>query len=379
MTAILGLVYQRVPCLLGDMMISSPTPPKYTIDLPVSGQISANTPIRWDTHFFTDWRQKLIQIGPHMMVAWADSRMEATAAIKHLRVSYANADKTKLEELVKMIESLDSCGFKNLALIVLISNQEGWRLMSFGANVKQFKTPWGENACAAGTGEDALIDALEGARAYSNPDSFNQALGALIATASRMWSHDIFGIGPQEAFGGAYEVAIRKNTEIVKINNVLYLTHTYKPGVGISLIHIIKRVTYYNDYLIIQILDFTRPDSDIRTRLDEGLDVKRAQIYVVPPIDTRWSTTSPPPTPEEILHKIPFFNASHFATYVKVETVFPDKPNGYTIIHEHNTEDPPVVFNGKSGEIPTTFTFTARYMDQIKDHVKNVLKEMNEL
>lgn len=213
MTAILGMVYQGVPCLLGDMMISSPNPPNYKIDLPVSGQISANTPIRWGTHFFTDWRQKLIQIGPHMMVAWADSRMEATSAIKHLRVSYANANTTKLEDLVKIIESLDSCGLKNLALIALISNQEGWRLMSFGANVKRFKTPWGENACAAGTGEDALIDALEGARAYSNPDSFDQALGSLIATAARMWSHDIFGIGPQEgAFGGAYEVAINKNT-----------------------------------------------------------------------------------------------------------------------------------------------------------------------
>ena len=69
MTAILGSLYRNVPCLLGDIMISSPYQPQHEVTLPISGEKSADTPIRWDTHYFTDWRQKLIQIGPHMMGA----------------------------------------------------------------------------------------------------------------------------------------------------------------------------------------------------------------------------------------------------------------------------------------------------------------------
>ena len=52
---------------------------------------------------------------------------------------------------------------------------------------------------------------------------------------------------------------MKKNNEIVKIDDVLYITVIYRPGKGLGVIPLFKKVNYYNDYLVVQILDFTAP------------------------------------------------------------------------------------------------------------------------
>lgn len=374
MTVILGSLYQNVPCLLGDVMISSTNPPKRKVDLPVSGQSSSETPIRWGTQYFTDFRQKLNLIGPHLIVAWSGNLFEAQTAIKHLRHGYAGVDPSSFDQLVKLTDSVAELGMKNTTLVCLLANEERWLLRSIGA-AKRFQTSWGEEAITAGTGEDHLIDALDTAIEHKHEDGFNQAIGSLIIAASRMWFLDISGVGPSLAFGGAYELAIKQNNRVTKINDILYTNHVYLPDQGIGLVPIFKKIDYYQDYLVVRILDLSDPPK----KPSDDADIRRAAVYLIPPADHRWSPSSPPPSLDEVLDNVPDFNASHFATHVKINSTKPSVGPHSVALHEYRTEDKPIKFEYDANrKMPKSIFCEQRYLDEIKDAVAKVLAEADE-
>jgi len=141
MTAVLGYIDNGMPCLLGDIMISSPTKPSKHVTLPVSGQEAKETPIRWGTHFFTDFRQKLNLISPYMMVGWAGSLIEARVTIKSIRQKYNEINPTDFKQLEQVIYSIDKLELKNISLIAVIANDERWRMIHLGQESKRFTTP----------------------------------------------------------------------------------------------------------------------------------------------------------------------------------------------------------------------------------------------
>ena len=93
MTAIIGYLDNNYPCLIGDIVISSTNKPKTDqLLLPFSGINTSENPIWHGYRYITDMRQKLIIIGPHLIVAWAGSYIEARVAIKELRRKYQEID-----------------------------------------------------------------------------------------------------------------------------------------------------------------------------------------------------------------------------------------------------------------------------------------------
>ncbi|NKB47891.1 MAG: hypothetical protein GKS02_00855 [Alphaproteobacteria bacterium] len=374
MTAILGMLYRDTPCLLGDMMISSPNPPEREVSLPVSGQVSAEMPIRWDTRYFTDFRQKLNLIGPNLIVAWSGSLVEAQAAISHLRNGYASVDPSSFDQILELTESITELELKNTILIVLIANSERWLLRHVGA-ARTIQTPWGENAVVAGVGEDHIIDALESEFEFNNEDRFSQAIGNLLMASSRMWFWDINGVGPNLAFGGGYEVAIRQNNQISKIGDILYANHVYVPGRGIALVPIFKKVDYYQDNLIVRVLGFSAPPK----KASDDFDYHRKAIYVIPPVDRIWSCSCPAPSMEEVLDNIPDFNASHFASYVEIPSTKSNVRPHSVAMHEYRTEDRPIKFEYEpGGQFPRSLNLEERYINQVRDQVLQVVAEAGE-
>lgn len=375
MTAILGVINRNIPCLLGDIMISSPNPPKQNITLPVSGQTSAETPIRWETHYFTDWRQKLVSIGPELMIAWTSNMaIEAVAAVKHLRAGYAESDKSNLDDLLRVVYSIEELDLKHTSIIFLVSNRQGWRMKQFGSGTRIFTTPWGENAVAAGTGEDALIDALATNIEYNYDDAFNQAYGSLMLAGANMWFLDVSGVGPGLAFGGAYELAIKQSNDIVKLDNVLYATFAYNPEKGYGVVPIFKKIDYLDDNLIVRILEFSAPSESE----DVEVQIKRSEVFLVPPIDTRWSQDAPPPTYEEVVGRLPDLNATHFALYIKIESVNPEQPHHSVQMQEYRTEDKPIQFNYDEGKNPSSFFMHIRLLEQMEHQIKETLERAGE-
>ncbi len=374
MTVVVGYLDNDIPCLLGDIMISSTIPPNKNVTLPVSGQQSVDTPIRWDTHYFTDFQQKLNSIGPHMMIGWAGSLIEAKTAIKAIRKKYNEIDPTDFEQLSSVLLCVDNLGLKDVSLIAVIANDDRWSLKHFGSASKKFITPWGENAVAAGTGEDFIMETLEIESSFTSEDKWNKSYSRLITTAARMWFYDISGIGPQLAFGGGYELAIRQNNRITKITDILYVNHVYRPEEGIGLVPIFKKVDYWNDFLVIRILDFSDPPATPNA----DAEYKRSAVYLIPPVDHNWNN-SPQPSKEEVLAEIPDMNASHFATHIRVNTTQPDIDPHCVTLQEYRTTDKPITFRYEGeGLLPTYFHLNSRYCEQIVDAVKAVLEKAGE-
>ena len=356
-------------------MISSQSPPKNEIVLPVSGQKATETPIRWETHYFIDFRQKLNQIGPHMLVAWSGRPIEAKSAIEHLRNGYKSIDPTDYRQLLSVFNSVTELGLKKTSLIALIANEERWGLLDYGHDVRRIETPWGENAVVEGTGEDHLIEALFRDVTHKIEDKWNNAVGRLILAAARMWFWDVSGVGPQLAFGGAYELAVAQIGRVSKLEDIVYVNHVYVPNQGIRVVPVFKKVDYFEDNLVVRILDFSDPPKS------SGADVKyrRTAVYLIPPVDKRWSDSSPPPTMEEVLGSIPDMNASLFATHVSVNSTKPNIDPYSFVHHEYRTIDRPIKFKYEgSSQLPSEFFFEQRYIDEIAAGVKDRLAKAGE-
>ena len=366
-------MYKNIPIMVGDIMITSENPPKQEVTLPVSGQQAADTPLWWDTRYFCEWRQKLIRIGPAMMIAWAGMKIEAVAVIREVRRKYEIVDTTKLDELLKLVHIVDDFGVKNTSFFFLVSCPEGWRLKSYEpkgekSEIKKFDTPWNEVAISSGTGENALIDALDGEYNQKSPDDFNKALGSLILASTRMWHHDITGMGPQNAFGGAYELALKQNNDLVKIDDILYATLVYsQKEKDIYTVPIFLKTNYYNDILVARVFDFRKPTNP------------KMRTYCVPPIDHYGEISE-----EDALANVPDLNASHFATYLKVESDGPDN-TGSTAMHTYQLKPEgdapdlrPIKFEYNGGPLPYAYTVRNDYIRSLLSEVVELKKMMGE-
>ena len=189
-----------------------------------------------------------------------------------------------------------------------------------------------------------------------------------------MWFWDVSGVGPQLAFGGGYELAIKQNNRMTKIEDIIYVNHVYNPTEGIALIPIVKKVDYWNDILVIRILDLTAPPNA------PGVDCeyRRSAIYLIPPVDYDWST-APPPSREQLLSEIPDMNATHFATHIRVNSTKAGIEPHSIVMQGSHTIDKPVEFKYTGdGELPTEFLAKSNYCQQIVEQVRKVVIEAGE-
>lgn len=363
MTVISCFKSRNVPCLLGDIMISSSFKPTKKVTLPASGQESSKTPIRWETHYFTGFVQKLNVISPHMVVGWAGSLMEAKTVIKEIRKQYEIIDPTDFEQLDSVSQCITKIGFKNLDMMILISNDTKRSLRVFGNDIKKFKTSWGEEAIAVGTGEDHVKELLNSKLKVSFIDNYEHALHHLISIGAKMWHWDITGEGPFLAFGGGYELAILKNNRIEKITNVLYINISISSKKVISMIPIFKKVDYWNSIQVIRILEIEQPSTD-----KTYFDIKRSQYILIPPADFKWESC---PSGEEILSQIPDMNASYFPVHIRYYSS--SSTSSYrSFAFSISTYKPVEFYYDDTSNLPTSYAFNPEFLDEINFRINKV-------
>lgn len=373
MTAVLAMSYRGAPCLLGDTMIISGRRPEHPVILPVSGKSSLDSPIRWGTHYVTEFRQKLNLIGPELIVAWAGSRIEASAAVGHLRCGYKNIDPSNLHELRVLVDSLRELGIQETTLICLLATEECWSI-SISGSVQLVTTPWGENGYAAGVGGDDLFDSLAATTQTLEQSNADQAIAAALNSASQMWFRDLFGVSTELGFGGAYEVAGIENNRFTKVDNILYSSFAYDRNQGLSFTPLFKKVDYYNDYMIVRILDF--PDAVEKGSM--SLARPNLKVYSIAPVDA--PNSAPSPSLEEIIEAVPDFNAVHVVTHVYVQPAQRhDFVPAFSVYDKWPIGDGPIQFiSDDKWSYPREFSVVRWYLKKIEDRVFEYFDETGE-
>lgn len=376
MTSILGAIHEQVPFAIGDVMISSPRKPANNVIHPMSGIPAANAPVWFETRYAVDWRQKLVLIGPHLLVAWAGSMLEASATIRRMRERYAQIDPTDFLQLETCLQVADELEISNCDFIFLLANRQQWALRSYGRGATGFKSSWSENAVAAGSGTDMLIDSLDVVSEFGDRaiDPYNRTVGQLVLAAARMWYFDLSGVGATYAFGGCFEMAIRQNSQVAKLDDVLFVSHVYRPNEGIGLLPYFLKIDYVGELLVARVLDFSLPPKSPEV----DFEYKRTAVYVIPPVDTIWSASNPAPEREAIMAELGNLNASHFGTYVNIPSVDPNKNPHSVSLHTYNTESRPIEFEFGEGELPVGCNMSDTYLNGVIRAVRDTLVDASE-
>ena len=123
---------------------------------------------------------------------------------------------------------------------------------------------------------------------------------------------------------------------------------------------------------------YTETEKTLLRYMPYGVEIKRSEIFLVPPPDTRWSKESPPPKYEEVVSNLPDFNATHFSFYIKIESVKPGQPHHSVAMQEYRTEDKPISFTYDGGKNPSSFFMNIRLLKQLEEQIKETLIKAGE-
>ena len=369
MTAILGFSYKNVPCLIGDLLLSSDE--KWQdVPMPIDGKSSFQFKILKNKKYVASLCQKLVQIGPHMMIAFATEDLFATIElIKELKKKYTEIDPERMVDLKRVGSEVDIPDSLDVSFIVVYCIENKMEL--HGNNTVNAKAPTGEKMAVAGSGYSEAIKLFHyDIEIDTEQSNYSQALGRLLLVASSMWSKELAGSSIKKAFGGGYEIAIQQGNKISKIGDIVFMNYVFVPDKGLGAHSVIKKVDYIGEILVVSILEMTTGS------VENQLEIKRAYRYLLPPVYGIDSY----PTNEEVEKQIPDMNAKYYVTHLEIKHRDSTKGSAFRSYYEirDNRKEGPIVFKYEgSSSRPTSISTRKKFILRMVEDALKVLDSEN--
>ncbi len=371
MTLILGYTHKQIPCMISDLLLSAEVPTT-DIPIPASGKESDSLPIKEWTHYPAGLKQKLVVVGPHMMIAFAGLLNKAMEAINLIKKEYDNKDPKNIDQLIEVTKVIGGVNLDDCALICLLVIQNEWRLRTI--NSFSYDLVNGDKLDVAGDGIDYGLELFNHSFDPDNSNDWNHSLLRLLSAAGRLWFWDLTGSSIENAFGGGYEIAIKQQGSIQKIGDILYSNFVYLPGKGIGGVGIFKKVDYLDDILVLRIIE-TYSDPSKSTF---EIVLKRASMYVILP-----HQDATKPELSTLLKGLPDLNATYSVIHVCINSSDPNKdPHSSTLVKiPHGRGNGPIQFQYNTdtdSSLPSSLFITNETQLELVETVKSVLEKAGE-
>lgn len=239
MTLIAGYTIRHVPCLIGDIVISSPKPPNNPITLPTS-DFSSTSLLENREHYISDTQQKLHIINDQFCLAWSGSVIHAKMIVNDL-TELSNGSEKLRTKVISYFDELDKSGDGNETSIIGWLVEDGYQ-HSLSYRATGFNTETFGPLAAAGTGAQHFLayaasqDGEEKLYKQHCPPSTNAAIFSNAAIGELLFHEYHNPISLENGYGGGYEHIQYTDGKFQKYadttfyrSNVLLTKDSYKP------------------------------------------------------------------------------------------------------------------------------------------------------
>ena len=281
MTLVAQLTVNRIPMLIGDVLLSSETRTGLKVNLPLVGdinQILANRGFPFEVRF----AQKLHVFEGRVAVGWSGPALQAKRALEVIAAISSRQGLTEADIKLEL-NAIDPDKIDQLQLVGLIIEDQN------GTNVKysgfSLQAPFIEirnlgRVCGAGSGASAFFELLQKGDFLGQPDAnvYQVAHGLLAALTNEEYRT---GNTIANRWGGGFEALTfsPRSREFEKIGDILHTFWKIKEGEDdtLGLLPFFYKTAYWRDALVLR----TAWAEDIR---DNYLTLKFNDITLIPPL-----------------------------------------------------------------------------------------------
>jgi len=311
-TLIAAFAVNKVPIIIGDVLVSATRPTDKSIPLPGSGQPSHNFAGDFQAVGLT---QKVNVISDNLIVAWAGPKIVASTFVRELKRAMLSISSPSWEYVNRVIEKLKKEELsirlaKNFSFVLLYRDHK--HVLIDGHNMRMEKVEGFESLLVAGSGSEAFIHLLKSVGGSSNGEmpEWVKTAHTVISLTTNLWSLDITSqINIYHGFGGGYEIGTRIGDGLGKVGDILLAAVEVDATGWVRVNPRLTKLDYLDDHLVIRVLDLQGP----ARRADEGLDStvtfqekQTTRGFIISPVDKQLVKI------EELeLERLPDWNAMH--------------------------------------------------------------------
>lgn len=289
MTLVANFSVSGWPILVGDIMISSPRRGRESkpFNIPTHANVNARAILVAD-RLVSGLVQKVTILTPRLAIAWAGSSLCAGAVFQEI---LERSDPPEFHQIISIFDEWKNEPGINLHVTGIHigehrDNKQVIRSFAWnsdnGWEAPQRTLPNYGYCYAGGTGAESILNLLSASSITDLSDtatSFESAICQALAHLGKLAGDQLrLSLGVDLFFGGGFEIATFLDGQLQKIGDVSY--HFWEarsaPNSQLTItFHILLRVTYFEDYLVIRKIEFA---SD--TPNTAGAD----ELYVIAPV-----------------------------------------------------------------------------------------------
>lgn len=227
MTVIAHFNIGGIPIFIGDILLSSKIisgedrlPKELTLP---AGYVDTSIALR-DGYLPVGYRQKIVILDDHIVMAWTGSTAHVDSIINGLR--NAAEDRSSLEKsIAKYLDSLAKEITDEIAIVVIFMSDHspGEFTILGGGGILKFSSPAIGEYLVAGSGTEhfnAVVDRLE-ANAYKKADMSHSLAASVKIVTSLLEIESFYKQSSPMSYGGAYEICYFDGKKFRKLDNLI--------------------------------------------------------------------------------------------------------------------------------------------------------------
>jgi hypothetical protein len=340
MTAVLNLLVENWPLMVGDVLLSSRPKPGRRIVLPTTSDVSADPSADYVP---SDLCQKVALIGDHIVLGWSGKQTTAADVVGEmlLRSQTEHFDRRAVDAFM---DRQPSSLWKEIGL--LWTSNDSNELAGCGrSHLNAASTAFG-TVGLLGSGAELLAEFVQEQpvpKFTSDMGPPDRAVGYGLFLTSTLMQYEIAtSFNLAECFGAGYEVATMSGGKFVKVDDIIHVFWTAryydKNHLGIDKCPTrVIRYSYQNDLMVIRALEGIGDTSENATL--------KENIYLVPPVYRRVTKY------EQDNLLIPDLNAKWLVNYVLVTFKKGEPAQLLCIVDYRKVPDSMVQFHIKDGKV----------------------------
>lgn len=297
MTLIAAMCVNKIPIILGDLLISRETMEGDLPDVSIPSRHQVNTYLSKDSQLqVTGLSQKVNIISENFCIAWTGKKHQARSLIRHLHKQCGGRTVT-LEEFEALLDQYpieDMTGLESIAYLYDYESRSFWRK---NRNMPMFELGDLKDIQVGGSGTSTFIQTIENIMdgdIEGDYTSLEESLVRVMGFTSAAFGNQVMsGSGIVDGWGGGFEIAYICGRRFEKVSDIMHLFWSIREldegGYEAENIPLFIKSSYQGERLRILVCDWSQGSGGERLYVVDPLfDIDKSIPIEVPDTDYRW-------------------------------------------------------------------------------------------